>query len=309
MSQLFSRNFMRLIHESDNSVKKETIIGFYEAIVEENKDPMGQGRVKARVQSIHGNPMNYPDLPWAKPIFTSTLSFDPPEIYDRVWLTFENGLRDHPLWIGTRYAAPLGKPCQTADGKSVYTPEKRLGSEVPREGWTSDYSKPQAKVVARSREGNCIWFEDTTNGGNFTGTVVVEDTGGKYLKLRSFHSGKSDFDPEAVKEGVNDTILREKDLSGHKDDIHHQGCISLSDGISEQRQQSFSTDKNVIQTIQRNKDETFNEMTIADGSIKIRSGKLNEVKQCVSVSEKSSYTCGKYSGNTADFSLNIPETW
>lgn len=82
----------------------------YRGVVEDNIDPKNLGRCKVRVPSIHGE-LTYPVdiLPWARPIALSPInsnrgSANIPDIGDIVWVLFEGGVKEFPLYLGGTYA-------------------------------------------------------------------------------------------------------------------------------------------------------------------------------------------------------------
>ncbi len=78
---------------------KQRFWGKYRGKVENNIDPLFQGRIIARVPSISGSLLNWalPCVPYAGP----DVGFYaiPPKGAD-VWIEFENGDPDYPVWVG-----------------------------------------------------------------------------------------------------------------------------------------------------------------------------------------------------------------
>lgn len=81
--------------------------GVYRGVVEYNKDPLRIGRCKVRVLSIHGgrNEELIDLLPWARPIFpipanNDSGTFIVPEVGTTVWILFEGGDKNYPLYLG-----------------------------------------------------------------------------------------------------------------------------------------------------------------------------------------------------------------
>ena len=83
---------------------------FYRGIVEDDKDPLGIGRLKVRVIGLYDG-YRTEDLPWAYPAFpiggSSGYGFWMiPKKGDTVWVTFEGNYNlrpdtTKPIWIGT----------------------------------------------------------------------------------------------------------------------------------------------------------------------------------------------------------------
>lgn len=79
-------------------------------IVVDNDDPKKMGRVRIRIPSIHGRKelVKKEDLPWAYPCFPvasyNSGMFILPEVGSRVWLLFEDGDLNKPVYIGGMYS-------------------------------------------------------------------------------------------------------------------------------------------------------------------------------------------------------------
>lgn len=70
--------------------------GLYRGKVSNNKDPLGQRRLRVVIPSILGNsPTN-----WAWPVDPSGVTLTPPNIGQGVWVMFENGDPSFPIWVG-----------------------------------------------------------------------------------------------------------------------------------------------------------------------------------------------------------------
>lgn len=80
---------------------KGRVFGKYQAIVKDNKDPQELGRVKVICENIFGSDLS----PWAKPCFPMSSGVDTgmvfvPNIDDLVWLEFEEGIVNSPIYVG-----------------------------------------------------------------------------------------------------------------------------------------------------------------------------------------------------------------
>lgn len=70
------------------------VCGIYRAIVINNQDPLGKSRLKVQIPDATGtNPI------WAQPCLTEA-SISIPKIGDGVWIVFEQGNANSPVWIG-----------------------------------------------------------------------------------------------------------------------------------------------------------------------------------------------------------------
>lgn len=83
--------------------------GKYQAIVADNNDPEKRGRIRVRQPFFYGNNLS----PWALPCVPYGGSNQVgeifiPEIGSGVWIEFQYGLIDYPIWTGFWYAKPNG---------------------------------------------------------------------------------------------------------------------------------------------------------------------------------------------------------
>jgi hypothetical protein len=73
----------------------ETLPGLYLGIVTDNVDPSGLMRVRVKIPSVLGEEFDLWALPCLPPGILSV-----PDIDDEVWIAFEAGDRDRPIWVG-----------------------------------------------------------------------------------------------------------------------------------------------------------------------------------------------------------------
>ena len=96
--------------------------GKYRGIVVDNSDPENLGRLKVKVPSILGNDVV---TGWAMPCLPYGGASDQgffaiPEIDAGVWVEFEMGDLEYPIWVGTYWSKPGGtteipSPADTVD--------------------------------------------------------------------------------------------------------------------------------------------------------------------------------------------------
>jgi uncharacterized protein involved in type VI secretion and phage assembly len=95
--------------------------GKYRGVVLDNVDPEQLGRVTATVPDVLGQtPSSWamPCLPWAGPQLGI---FCVPPIGASVWIEFEGGDADHPIWTGCFYAQAGDAPTSGAGGLVIKT--------------------------------------------------------------------------------------------------------------------------------------------------------------------------------------------
>lgn len=71
--------------------------GVFKGVVTRTADPEGLGRLKAQVPQIFG-PL---ETEWAWPAVPNIRGVAPLKPGDPVWITFEGGDTNKPVWIGT----------------------------------------------------------------------------------------------------------------------------------------------------------------------------------------------------------------
>jgi len=71
--------------------------GIYRGVVTNTADPEGLGRLKVQVPQVLGAIQTE----WAWPVSPNLAGITPLDIGDPVWVAFEGGDLDHPIWLGT----------------------------------------------------------------------------------------------------------------------------------------------------------------------------------------------------------------
>lgn len=147
-------------------MKDKVYGGIYRGVVEDVSDPLRTGRCRVRVPSIHGN-LQQSDiklLPWARYISPLPTGKDKgmyiiPEVKDIVWVMFEGGNKNFPVYLGSTYGV--------VDGYS----------EAPL---TSDDSIETTEVLYKSKDTNgikaCI---------KKTSDYFTIEFGNSYIKINS----------------------------------------------------------------------------------------------------------------------------
>jgi uncharacterized protein involved in type VI secretion and phage assembly len=128
--------------------------GKYRGVVTDNQDPLQIGRIRARVPDVTGDQ----ECGWAMPCFPFGGSgmgfFALPSVGAGVWIEFEHGDPDYPIWAGCWY------------GTLAELPPELL---VP----------PYKKVLLKTEGGTSITLDDTPG----LGGITLETAGGQKIKL------------------------------------------------------------------------------------------------------------------------------
>jgi uncharacterized protein involved in type VI secretion and phage assembly len=134
--------------------------GKYRGFVVENADPEKLGRLKLRVPSILGNEVvtgwAMPCVPYGGDANQGMLFI--PEVDAGVWVEFEEGDLEFPIWVGTFWSKPGGE-------SELPFPNQPDGSE------DSAVQDPPTRKIIKTLEGHTIQFED----GNGDPRIIISD--------------------------------------------------------------------------------------------------------------------------------------
>ncbi len=147
--------------------------GKYRGFVTDNADPEQRGRVKVRVPSVLGDQ----ETGWALPCLpfgglTDQGLFMIPEVDAQIWVEFEEGNIDHPIWVGVFWQQTGDPPSEAAK------------------------DEPTTRVI-KTPSGHVLQFDDASGEEQFRlfhpagaeliidpqGTVTLTDAAGSKLTL------------------------------------------------------------------------------------------------------------------------------
>ncbi|HET7535632.1 MAG TPA: phage baseplate assembly protein V [Candidatus Didemnitutus sp.] len=135
----------------------ERFYGKYRGKVTDVRDPMQMGRVRAEVPDVLGDH----ESGWAMPCFPAAGSsmgvFALPKVGAGVWIEFEQGRPDYPIWSGAWYGG---------------------ASELPTSLMTPPMMQ-DGKILLCTSGGNSVLIDDTPG----TGGIILETSGGQKIKL------------------------------------------------------------------------------------------------------------------------------
>ncbi|GAA3903969.1 phage baseplate assembly protein V [Sphingomonas limnosediminicola] len=158
--------------------RRTRYFGKFRGKVFNSVDPLNLGRVQAIVPDVTGsNPTG-----WAMPCFPVAGMFMAPAVGANVWVEFEKGDLERPIWTGCFYADEAEVPVLDAPlpGGSVITMETAGQNRIA----ISDLPGANGGVILRSASGATVIVNDTgiyiTNGKGasltLTGpTVTIND--------------------------------------------------------------------------------------------------------------------------------------
>jgi hypothetical protein len=123
--------------------------GKYRGFVADNADPELRGRLKLKIPSVLGNDVI---TGWAMPCapyggMPDQGSFFIPEVDAGVWVEFEAGNIEYPIWVGTFWSKP-------GDSSEVPKPNDPDGTEQ------TDVQNPPSRKIIKTVKGHTIQIED-----------------------------------------------------------------------------------------------------------------------------------------------------
>jgi len=172
-----SVDVVELIHKT---ITRRYAFGVYRGRVEYNQDPLKLGRIKVRVPLLHGEYDNTPldKIRWAWPAFPIE-SYQVPEVGDYVWVAFEGGDPDYPVYFGQWYPvhpqpALYGRAVGRRDLenkedewyprpdrlRSLPDGYERTGLWPPELHLSQDLDNPRERIVARTPKGKSIYLSE-----------------------------------------------------------------------------------------------------------------------------------------------------
>jgi uncharacterized protein involved in type VI secretion and phage assembly len=156
--------------------------GKYRAIVIDNDDPENRGRLRLKIPSVLGEDVV---SGWALPCLPYGGLEDQgfvfiPEAGATVWVEFEGGNLDYPVWVGTFWGKPGG------------------ASEVPK---PANEQRPPTRKMIKTRKGS----------------IEIEDKDGEEVFIIQYNDGKKQNTVTMNKDGIlvedanNNTIIMSAD--------------------------------------------------------------------------------------------------
>ncbi len=138
----------------------ERYYGKYRGVVLNNIDPMQQGRLQVQVPDVAG----VIPLSWAMPCMpiagVQNGMVAPPLVGSGVWVEFEQGNPDHPIWVGCFWGSAAEVPAlalATPPGVSAITFQTPLQNGLT----ISDLPGPTGGIMLKSATGATLIVNDT----------------------------------------------------------------------------------------------------------------------------------------------------
>jgi uncharacterized protein involved in type VI secretion and phage assembly len=194
--------------------------GKHRGFVVDNQDPEQLGRLKVKVPSILGSDVvtgwALPCVPYGGDLDQGFLFI--PEVNAGVWVEFEEGDLEFPIWVGAFWSKPGGD-------SELPKPNKADGTEE------SSVQDPPTRKIIKTKAGHTIQFEDD-NGQEQV--MIVEGKKGHFMVM--------DQNGVKIKDGANshESIMNANGIqlsdgvNQHKINLSGQG-IEIKDGVNQNK--------------------------------------------------------------------------
>jgi uncharacterized protein involved in type VI secretion and phage assembly len=141
--------------------------GKYRGTVTDNNDPDGVGRLRAQVPDVFGNSPSGWALP-ALPVAGAKMgAYLVPPVGSGVWIEFEQGDKNHPIWTGCWWGSKIEVP-SPAQGVSAAISNLVLATPGQNLLQVSDAPGPTGGLMLKHSSGAAISVNDNgitlTNG-------------------------------------------------------------------------------------------------------------------------------------------------
>lgn len=180
---------------------QQRFYGKYRGFVIDNLDPEQRGRLKVSVPSVFGQQITY----WALPCLpfgglADQGIFYLPSVNAQVWVEFEEGNKDQPIWTGVFWQPSEGVPEEAIDhypnNRVIKTPSGHcleFDDEAGKEGLRLTHSKGSRLTID---EAGTVHLTDA-QGAHLTldaegNSLILEDTNGNRLVMDNAGTTVSD---------------------------------------------------------------------------------------------------------------------
>ncbi len=129
--------------------------GKYRATVLNNLDPMGQGKIQVQLSDHYGmfpSTWALPCVPFAAKGMAGMVAL--PQLGSMVWIDFEAGDPDYPIWSGGFWPDPAGFPVLALAGATPVTPNIHFQTTTGTSVTLSD--NPALQVMVKTVTGALV---------------------------------------------------------------------------------------------------------------------------------------------------------
>ena len=156
--------------------------GKYRGFVVDNEDPESLGRLKLKVPSVLGNEVvtgwALPCMPYGGDMNQGMLFI--PEVDAGVWVEFEEGDLEFPVWVGAFWSKP-------DDTSELPKPNDAEGAEE------EEVQSPVTRKIIKTLKGHTIQFEDKDGEEMITIVHKVDSDNQNVITLHSTGITMTDF--------------------------------------------------------------------------------------------------------------------
>ncbi len=159
----------------------EAHYGKYRGFVVDNADPEKRARLKVRIPSVTGDMVSQWALPCAPFGGGSGYGlFAVPQVDDQVWIEFEEGDIDRPIWVGTFWQAEADVP----EPAALDQPTTCLLQTPGEHRLQFDDEEGEERIVLHHTSGAELLIDEN-------GTVILKDAGDNTLTMDARSPGIS----------------------------------------------------------------------------------------------------------------------
>lgn len=168
-------SLMDMLNDPEGFFGRKLWSGIWRGRVEDIGDPEQRGRMKVRVPAIHttkANVVPVENLPWCEPCFSDAGQdygefYIPYRIGDWVWVMFEAGHPDYPVWLGSWFGqyvedgqkvTEVPKECRNPRYPHRFIRKTRRGHKIEM----SDEDE-ELEIKFTDAKGNFVWMDTQTN--------------------------------------------------------------------------------------------------------------------------------------------------
>jgi uncharacterized protein involved in type VI secretion and phage assembly len=133
-------------------MKHPPFFGKYRGVVSDNKDPKKLGRIKAIVQDVLGNKESGWAMPCVPYAGDGVGLFLLPPVGTAVWIEFEHGKTEFPVWSGCFWAEKDNLPAVIPEMKVLKTDQGTVTlNDQPGSGGITIETKGGLKIIMDSK--------------------------------------------------------------------------------------------------------------------------------------------------------------
>jgi hypothetical protein len=277
---------------------KNYLFGIYKGVVVDNRDPTSLGRCKIRVYQMHGDEMATPDetLPFSAYMSpeagTDSGSFTPPDVGSRVWVMYEQGDINSPVYTGGWFTQNSGSPDEpeSKQADKVKSKGDKAKDDAAKGKEAADLTQTTANSLGGAVDKGIQAAEKTEEAADSVSDAIDE-----IINTTPTSATSGDDIPDATKQKFNNSALKvnaaKKEIDAAKDKV----AVS-----QEEVDTCLSTASSTEASIEESNLEIGRSLSSIVNSSQVTSTTLveaNNVKSATKIVESSSTTLGASKNN------------